>query len=217
MFGSEKRKKKAEEAERAKQEAQANAEFEAKFTAKQERKKIEKMVSDLDKSCNELLQKAVEAKAKNQGQIYRTYTSALKVARARKAQAENFLAQVDAMQQMQSIANGSKELLNSMNTIMSSMGKLTIDPRAMMESQKNAAALGQSLDMQNQRIDSFFGTLSDMIPDATEDSLSMADVDRDIDSEVNAILRGNASAGTSSSGSTDTSSDLADLKRMLNS
>lgn len=219
MLGN-KKKMKAEAEAKAKEEAQANAEFEAKFAAKQERRKVEKLVAEFDKSCQTLLGKAVEAKAKGQGAIYKTYVTAIKVARARKAQAENFLAQIDAMQEMQSITNSSKELLGSMGTIMGSLGKLTMDRSAVIESQKEFAAVQQSLERQGAGIDSYFSTLSDMLPDGQDDSYAMGEADSDIDAEVNAILRGSASSSGSSSGSSagsSSSGDLDDLKRMLNS
>lgn len=209
MFGK-KKKLTAEEVAKAKEEA----EFEAKFTAKQERRRVEKLVDDLDKSCQSLLNKAAEAKSKGQGTSYKTYVLAIKVARARKVQAENFLAQIDAMQEIQSISNSTKELLGSMGKIMGSLGKLSVDRSAMLETQKQFSAVQQNLEKQSDGIESFFSAIEDMLPDGDDDRFAMGEVDSAIDAEVNAILRGNASA---SSGSANSSTDdLGDLRRVLN-
>ena len=71
--------------------AAADAEFQAKFAAKQERKKVEKTISEIDKSLEGLMAKAAESKSKGYEDVYRQCISMIKVARGRKMQAEKFL------------------------------------------------------------------------------------------------------------------------------
>ena len=201
----------------AEEEARADAVFNAIFTANQEKKKVAKIVAEMDKSCQTLLAKAVDAKSKGQGNIYKTYVAAIKVARARKAQAENFLAEIDAMQEMQSIANSSKELLGSMGNIMGSLGKLTLDRGAMITSQKEFANVQQSLEKQSATIDNYFSTLGDMLPDGADAEDGFSEADADIDAEISAMLRGGAASGSAPASSSGTSGDLDDLKKMLGS
>ncbi len=212
MFNSkEKKQKKAEEEARQK----ADAEFEAKFAAKQERKKVEKIIAEMEKSAQNLVAKAAEAKMKGQGTIYRNYVSALKIARARKTQAETFLAQMDAMQEMQSITNSSKELLGSMGKIMSSLGKLTLDRNAMIESQRDFARVQQDLDRQGATIESYLSGTETMLPDDTEGSISDVSVDSEIDNEINAYIAGNA-MGRNPAGASGSSSEVEAYKNLLN-
>ena len=56
---------------------------------------------------------------------------------ASQMQAEKFLFQVDAMETMKSISDSSTGLLNSMSSIAATLGSLTIDKAAMMETQRN--------------------------------------------------------------------------------
>ena len=217
MFNNkEKKRLKAEAEAKAKEEA----EFEAKFTAKQERKKVEKIIAEVDKSEKALLVKAAEAKQKGQTAIYANYVTAIKVARSRKHQAETFLAQVDVMQEMQSITNSSKELLSSMGNIMNSLGKLTLDRSAMMDTQRDFARVQQDLDRQGGTIEQFLSNMEMMIP--TDDSPVVGvSVDKDIDAEIDALLvnksLGGSAAFSSSSSSQNEDEELKKMQELLRS
>lgn len=223
MFNKEKRQQKAAAEAEAKRLADENAEFEAKYAAKQEKKKVEKVVSEMDKICQNLMQKAAEARMKGQGTVYKTYVQQIKIARARKNQAENFLAQVEAMEGMRSIANSSKELLDSMGVIMNSIGKLTLDRAAMAESQKDFMKVQQGLEKQSATIDQYLSGAEMMLPDDEMSSLAMAEVDSDIDAEIAAFMTNNTLNAVGSatysqpSAAAGVSDDIDNLKKMLNS
>lgn len=209
----EKKRLKEEEAAKAKQEA----EFDARFKAKQERKKVEKIIADMEKQGNELLAKAAEAKQKGQATAYRNYVSGIKLVRARKAQAENFLSQVDVMQSMQSITSSSKELLSSMGNIMNSLGKLTLDRSAMAESQREFAKTQQDLDKQGGTIESFLSGMEMVLPEE-ESSLDSAGVDQNIDAEIDSFLLNksvNSLGAAPSQNPGSVQADIEQLKQVL--
>jgi hypothetical protein len=123
LFESKEKKLKRQQAE---EDAKANAEFEAKFAAKTEKKKVEKTIAEVDKSLQILMNKAAEAKSKGYEDVYRQCVGMIKITKGRKIQAEKFLFQMDAMQEIQNVSKNSMELLGSMNNIMSSLGKLSL-------------------------------------------------------------------------------------------
>ncbi len=216
MFGKEKKLKKAQEEERAREDA----EFEAKFAARRERKNVEKIVADMEKTTKSLLVKAAEAKKKGQTTVYRNYVTTIKVARARKQQAENFLAQVDVMQEMQSITNSSKALLSSMGSIMNSLGKLTLDRSAILESQRDFAATQRELDKQGMTIEQFLSGMEMNLPEDESAYADMSGVDKEIDAEVDSIILGGSasSAGTGTAPAAESgSSDNDRFMGLLNS
>jgi ParB-like chromosome segregation protein Spo0J len=89
--------------EEAAEQARQDALYEAKFAAKQERKKVEKTIDEIDKSLSGLMTKAADAKAKGYNDVYRQCVMMIKVAKGRRMQAEKFLFQMDAMQEIQNI------------------------------------------------------------------------------------------------------------------
>lgn len=209
LFESKEKKKQREEAEAA---ARADAEFQASFTAKQERKKVEKMIAEIDKTLGEMMKNAAQAKAKGYTTSYQQYVQFIKVGRARKKQAEMFLFQMDAMQQMQSISKSSSSLLGSMNTIMTSLGKLSLDKSVMMETQRNFASTQQNLDKQSASIEQFLSGMEMSMPE--DDDLDTAQyTDSSIDQEIDSLMMTGAienATATADNGSLDY------LKQMLN-
>lgn len=208
MFNSkEKKKQQQEAAEKAKQ----NAEFEAKLTAKMERKKIEKMIAGTEKTENSLMASAAEAKQKGYAAVYKQQVSMIKVVRARKRQAEMFLYQVNAMEQMRDLAAGSTALLNSMGLIMGSLGKLSVDRTAMLNSQKDFADAQRQLEQQSMNIESFLSSMEMMVPEE-ESSFDMY-ADADIDAEIDNFIKNGAAGGGATSASDD--ADIAKYKSLL--
>ena len=104
------KKKQQEAAENAK----AEAEWEAKYAAKTEKKKVQKLIAEIEQKEQALIKNAAEAKSKGYMDVYRTQISFIKVARTRKMQAEKFLFQVDAMEEYEEhkyIMVGRKEII----------------------------------------------------------------------------------------------------------
>ena len=162
------KKKEQEAAENAKQEA----EFQAKYTAKQKKKEVLKLIEEITRKEQDLIKGAAEAKAKGFADIYRNQISFIKVARARKMQAEKFLFQVEAMETMKSIADSSSGLLDAMGAIAGTLGALTIDKGAMLEVQKNFAKTQEQLDRQNLLLDEFTSGM-----EMSMDSVDVSDID----------------------------------------
>lgn len=218
MFGKNKEEKRLQK-EREAEEAKANAEFDAKLTAKQERKKVEKTVAEMDKSVSALMERAAGAKVKGYTDMYRSCISMIKVARARKRQAEMFLFQMDAMQEMQSLAKNSQELLGSMSNVMNSLGKLSLDKTVMMNSQRDFAAVQRELERQTMSIDSFLGTMEMQLPNDGFDASDLSDssIEAEIDEFINggSINLDGAPASASSPSGGDV--DIERIKGLLNS
>ena len=195
-FGDKKISKK-EQKELAAQQAREDAEWEAKFAAKQEKKKITRLIEEIDKTEKEIMENAAAAKAKGYADVYRQQLSALKVARARKVQAEKFIFQIDAMEKMKSIADSSTELLNSMGTIMNTLGKLSIDKEKMKQTQKDFMQTQQNLNKQSMSIEQFFGQMEMMIPE--EDEMMLEDdggmLEANLENEIQAILNAKSGEG----------------------
>ena len=206
LFG---KKMSKEEKEQKAADEKANAEFEASYTAKMEKKKVEKLIQEIEKSERGLLEKAALAKSKGYSQNYAQCLGFLKVARARKAQAEKFLFQMDAMQEMQNISKNSSELLASMQEIAGSLGKLTLDKTAMQESQRNFMKTQQDLDKQSMMFETYLGGMEFQMSDESESDLSFADpaLDAEVDSFM---LKNNINASSYSGGSVNVSSGEMD-------
>lgn len=216
MFGKSREEKRLQK-EREAEEAKANAEFDAKLTAKQERKKVEKTVAEMDKSVSTLMERAAGAKVKGYTDMYRMCISMIKVARARKRQAEMFLFQMDAMQEMQKLANDSQALLGSMSAVMNSLGKLSLDKTVMLNSQRDFASVQRELERQTMNIDSFLGGMEMQLPDDGFDTTDLSDssIEAEIDEFINGGTVNIDAASPSSTGNTD--ADMERIKQLLNS
>lgn len=214
MFNS---KEKKLQKEREAEEARINAEFDAKMTAKQERKKVEKTITEIDTSMQNLMQRAAEAKMKGYAEQYRNCVGMIKLARARKRQAEVFLFQMEAMQEMQAIAKNSESLLASMGSVMNSLGKLSMDKTVMMNSQRDFMSVQRELDRQTGSIEAFLSGMEMNLPDG--DIGAQSDFsDESIDAEIEAIIGAKTGAtGASGSGSSASSKDddLEQMKKLL--
>lgn len=178
--------------------AKAEAEWEAKYAAKTEKKKVQKLIAEIEQKEQALIKNAAEAKSKGYMDVYRTQISFIKVARTRKIQAEKFLFQVDAMETMKSISDSSTGLLNSMSAIASTLGSLTIDKAAMMETQKNFVKTQEQLSRQNDMLEEFSASM-----EMTMDEVDVSDlesgygdldklIENDIDSFIQSSNAGNA-------------------------
>lgn len=208
LFESKEKKLKRQQEE---EEAKINAEYEAKFAAKQERKKVEKTIAEVDKSLQILMTKAAAAKSKGYEDVYRQCVGMIKITKGRKMQAEKFLFQMDAMQEIQNVSKSSMDLLGSMNTIMNSLGKLSLDKSVLLNTQKNFSQAQRELDMQSNTIEGFIEGMTMNMPD--DDVLSAGVSDSSIDADIDAMLLGNQinNATVSAPGS----DDMADLKKLL--
>lgn len=210
IFESKEKKQKRLEAEAA---AKEDAEFEAKMVAKQEKKKVSKTIDDVDKAMKALIEKAAAAKSKGYEDIYRQCLSLIKVTKARKMQAEKFLFQVEAMETMQSISQGSESLLQSMNSIMGTLGKLSVDKSVMLNTQKNFGETQRKLEMESNNLEQFLSGMEMHFDDGSSEQFS----DSTIEDEVNQFMLGNAiddsKVSVSSSGA---DSELEAMKKMLN-
>lgn len=213
MAFGEKKISKKEQKELEAQQAREQAEWDAKFAAKQEKRKIGRLIEEVEKTEKEIMENAAAAKAKGYADVYRQQLSALKVARARKVQAEKFLFQIDSMEKMKSIADSSTELLNSMGAIMNTLGKLSIDKDKMRQTQKDFMQTQQNLSKQSMSIEQFFGQMEMMIPE--DDEMMLEDdggtIEAGLEDEIQAILNSKTADGA------NVDSDVARFQQMLNS
>ena len=197
------RAEKKQRALEAAEAAKAEAEYNAKYAAKQERKKVEKMVAEFDKSISSLMDKAANAKVKGYEEIYRQCLMFIKIAKGRKKQAETFLFQMDAMQEMASISKSSTQMLSSMNNIMESLGKISLDKSVMHETQVSFRKAEQGLNKQSMAIDQFLGGMEMSFSD--EGMESDADIENEIGNYISEKKIDNASVDAGSSQSDDMS------------
>ena len=209
----EKKAKRLEEEARAK----ADAEYAAKREADMQKRKIEKMIAEFDKSIAEFTNQAASAKANGYAPVYKQCVGFIKVAKAKRLQAQMFLAQIGAMQQMKKLAEHSKDLLGSMNSVMNTLGKFSLDPEVMRNIQKDYDTAQMELDKQSDKIDMFFeGIDTSMIEDVELDIDQFSDAE--IDSEIDALLANSALAnvGASSAAPAQQNETDAYLSKMLN-
>lgn len=211
LFGNnEKKLKKQQEAE----EAKANAEFEAKYAAKQEKKKVEKTIAEIDKSLQILMTKAAESKAKGYMDVYRQCVGMIKIARGRKMQAEKFLFQMDAMQEIQNISKSSTELLGSINTIMASLGRLSLDRTVVQDTQRRFIQAQGELDKQSNTIEGFIEGMTMNMPDDSDAGATFSDAD--IDAEIDSFMVGHQiNTATVTPPTKSENDEIAELRKLL--
>ncbi len=203
------------------QQAREQAEWDAKQAAKSSKREIAKLISSIEKNEQQIIANAAAAKVKGYNDIYRTQLSALKVARARKTQAEKFLFQIETMECMKSLADNSQKLLGSMGEIMNTLGKLTLDKNEIKKNQMDFMNAQKTLDQQSFSIDQFFSQMEAGLPD--EDDAMMMDVDYshdDLDREINAYIlgqNGGVAADGNHSTSSATNDEVEQLRQLLNS
>lgn len=176
-------KNKKQMKEEAAAAARAEAEFKAKYTAKQEKRNVEKNISEIDKSIAGFIARAAEAKSKGYTDMYRKCISFIKVARMRKKQAEMFLFQIDAMQEMQSISKNSNALLGSIKNIMTTLGGLSVDKAVISAMSGDFQKTQMELDKQSGNIEMALSGLEMQMPYDEDDADSLADseIEREID------------------------------------
>ena len=199
------------------QEAREQLEWDAKFAAKQEKKKIEKLIVDISKAEKDIIANAAQAKLKGYGDVYRMQLSALKLARARKTQAEKFLFQMDTMEKMKALSKSSTALLGSMNTIMSSLGKLSLDKDEMKRSQQNFATAQRNLGQQEQTIEQFFSQMEMHLPDEDDSIMEDASYGNEaLEKEIMAFMSGSAPSNNVQGGNKAQENDeFAELRGLL--
>ena len=210
-----------EKKELAEQQAKEQAEWDAKQAAKTNKREIAKLIAGIEKNEQQIIANAAAAKVKGYNDIYRTQLSALKVARARKTQAEKFLFQIETMECMKSLADNSQKLLGSMGEIMSTLGKLTLDKNEMKKNQMDFMNAQKTLEQQSFSIEQFFAQMEAGLPD--EDDSMMMDVDyshEDLDREINAYILGQ-NGGVAANGGQNVSAaandEVEQLRQLLNS
>lgn len=183
MFNLKERKKKKEE-ELSKMKA--DAEFNAKYTAKQERKNVEKVIVEIDNSIKVFYDKAIEAKNKGYNDMYKKCISFIKIAKMRKKQADMFLFEMDAMQQMQSISKNSKELFTSMKSVMGTLGKLSIDKAVISNMNTDFRKTQAELDKQSSNIEMALSGMEMQITDNfDDDEISDDEIEMEISGMMN--------------------------------
>jgi hypothetical protein len=187
--------------------AKAEAEWEAKYAAKTEKKKVQKLIAEIEQKEQALIKNAAEAKSKGYMDVYRTQISFIKVARTRKMQAEKFLFQVDAMETMKSISDSSTGLLNSMSAIASTLGSLTIDKAAMMETQKNFIKTQEQLSRQNDMLEESSSSMEMTMDEVDVSDLESGygDLDKLIENDIESFIQ-NSNAGNA---------DISSYEQML--
>lgn len=212
LFGKNKQTK--EEKARAAEEAQREQEFQAKYTAKMKKKEVEKLIAEINKTEQNLIQRAAAAKQKGYGQIYTQCVTFIKVTRARKAQAEQFLFQMECMQDMQALSKNTAGLLGAMQEIAGSLGKLSLDKNVMMETQRNFAKTQSELDKQGMMFDQFLGSMEMALPDEVSDGGA---ADPMIDAEIDAFMLNGSLGSFSGASEKDVAPELASAEQLLKS
>ncbi len=202
------------------QQAREKAEWDAKYVAKSKKKEIGKLIADIEKSEKDIIANAAAAKMKGYNDIYRAQLSALKVARARKTQAEKFLFQIDTMEKMKSLSDSSHKLLGSMGEIMNTLGKLSMDPNEMKKSQMDFMGAQKNLDQQSRSIEQFFAQMEACLPEEDDDMMMDVDYSHDeLDREVNAYIlgQGGTIGAADQNVPQNTNDEMEQLRQMLNS
>ena len=128
-----------------------------------------------------------------------------------------FLFQIEAMQEMQSISKSSSELLGSMNTIMTSLGKLSLDKSVMLNTQRDFMAAQRELDKQSASLDQFLSGMEMQMDDGDMDLSQFSD--SSIEAEIDSLMMGSAinSANGNLSSTGNMGSELDDLAKQLSS
>ena len=194
--------------------AREQAEWEAKYEAKNRKKEIQKLIAEIEKSERVIIANAAAAKAKGYSDVYSVQLSALKVARARKTQAEKFPFQIDTMEQMKSISGNSQKLLSAMGGIMNTLGKLALDKDEMKKSQVNFNSAQKNLDKQSMTIEQFYSQLEMTLPEEESDILGdIGFSGADLEGEISSYMSGESSGGSASS--TDSGDEIEKLRAML--
>lgn len=202
------KERKAAEAERVKEEA----EWEAKQAASKAKRDAKKFIEEISKVEKGIIESAAMAKAKGYADIYRQQLSALKVARARRVQAEKFLFQVDTMEKMKSISAQSSTLLASMNGVMGTLGKLTLDKDEMKRTQQNFAQSQRNLEQQSGSIEQFFMGMEQYLPEEETFVDSDGIMESDLEKEISSFQE--MSAGTGA-GNATVDPDVAEFQKLL--
>jgi hypothetical protein len=201
------------------QQAREQAEWDAKYAAKQQKKEIQKLIVEIEKSEKDIIANAAAAKTKGYNDVYRVQLSALKVARARKTQAEKFLFQIDTMEKMKSLSDSSSKLLGSMGEIMNTLGALSLNKDEMKKSQMDFNNAQKNLDQQSRSIEMFFNQMEMSLPE--EDDEMMSDVgyaNEDLEKEINSFILGESGVGAGSPGanvSQSANDEMEQLRQML--
>ncbi len=194
--------------------AREQAEWEAKYEAKNRKKEIQKLIAEIEKSERVIIANAAAAKAKGYSDVYSVQLSALKVARARKTQAEKFLFQIDTMEEMKSISGNSQKLLSAMGGIMNTLGKLALDKDEMKKSQVNFNSAQKNLDKQSMTIEQFYSQMEMTLPEEESDILGdIGFSGADLEGEISSYMSGESSGGSASSA--DSGDEIEKLRAML--
>ena len=123
---------------------------------------------------------------------------------------------MDTMEKMKNLAKSSTALLGSMNTIMASLGKLSLDKNEMKKSQQNFANAQKNLGQQSQTIEQFFSQMEMHLPD-DDDSL-MDDVsygNEALENEVMAFMSGDSVGSNTQNNSQTANDEFAELRGLL--
>ena len=200
-------------------QAREQAESDAKYAAKIRKREIQKLIGEIEKSEQQIIASAASVKVKGYNDLYRTQLSALKVARARKAQAEKFLYQIEIMENMKTLSDSSTKLLGAMGDIMNTLGKLTMDPAMMKKNQMDFMSAQRNLEQQSFSIEQFFAQMEAGLPD--EDDAMMMDVDYshdELDREINAYIlgQGGTVGAPEQNVSKAANDEMEQLRQMLN-
>ena len=165
-----------------------------------------------------MMQKAANAKQEGFEEVYRQCVLFIKTAKARKKQAKMFLFQMEAMEEMKAISKSSNELLGSINNIMNSLGKLSIDKSVMMNAQKDFSATQRELNRQSATLDQFLSGMEMNIDDTDVSGDQFSDTA--IENEISSFMQGGsvgAPAQSTAPASSSKVNDLDDIKKMLSS
>ena len=183
-----------EKRELAEQQDRENKEYEARSIASQTKRNLNKVINDFNKKEQELIRKVADAKMNGKNKTYNMFYSALRLANARKEQAIEFLGQIEAMEEMKSIADSSSKMLSSMAEVMKTLGALTLSKEEMRNNQQAFAEAQKTLDRQSDDIQSFLDRMCSYLPD--EDDTSTLEVNSPntyIDSKIQEYISQNQS------------------------
>lgn len=139
--------------QQAPQVDEATKKFNARFAINQEIKKQKKTVNVIANMVQELMKKAWAAKQNGNSVVYKMRLKQINVAEARKKQSEMFVAQTEAMQDMQILNEQSKGIYESIQAMNQAFGVLGLDAESVAKNQMIVEQGMEGLDRQNDLIE----------------------------------------------------------------
>lgn len=135
------------------QEDEATKKFNARFLISQEIKKQKKTITIIQNMVQDLMKKAWGAKQSGNESIYKMRLKQIGVAEARKKQSEMFIAQTEALMDVQTLNEQSKGIYIAIEEINKAFGVLGLDEESVAKNQMMVERGVAGLDKQNELLE----------------------------------------------------------------